>query len=142
MNIENGQRVSLHYTGRLTDGTVFDSSIERGRPLHFVVGAGVVLPDFEKAVCTMQIGEKKTFDLTSEQAYGPYHKEAIQEMPKERFGDDLDLTEGTMLSGTAPNGQPIQAKILGVKEDVVTLDFNHPLAGKDINFEVELLSIE
>ena len=142
MNIKNGQRVSLHYTGKLADGTVFDSSRERKSPLHFVFGSGVVLPNFEKAIGSMLVGDKKTFNLTSDEAYGQHIEEAVQALPKEQFGQDLELKPGTPISGTSPDGQPIRAMIISCEDETVTVDFNHPLAGKDISFDVELLSLE
>tara|TARA_R100000315_G_C5184436_1_gene107193 strand:- start:199 stop:627 length:429 start_codon:yes stop_codon:yes gene_type:complete len=142
MNIKNGQKVNVHYVGTLKDGTEFDSSRKRGNPLSFTLGSGQILPAFEKAVQTMDIGERKTFSLTATEAYGEVLAEAIQSVPKTSFSDQVKLEVGEMVSGQTPNGNPIQAKISSVEEETITLDFNHPLAGKDLSFEVELLSIE
>ena len=142
MNIKNGQKVSLHYTGKFNDGTVFDSSKERNSPLHFIVGSGVVLENFENAIKTMNVGEKKTFNLTSEEAYGPHMDEGVQDLPKEQFHKDMEFAPGAHISGTSPDGRPIRAIIVSENEDSVTVDFNHPLAGKDITFDVEILGVE
>ena len=142
MNIKNGQRVCIHYTGRFANGNVFDSSVDRESPLYFVAGSGALLPNFEQAVCNMKVGEKKSFGLTSEEAYGPRQDDAVQSVPREHFSPEMDLKVGERISGKSPNGQPIQAKIMSVQDDSVTLDFNHPLAGVDITFDVEVLNVE
>jgi len=142
MNIKNGQRVCIHYTGRHSNGKVFDSSVDRDSPLYFVVGSGALLPNFEKAVTQMKVGEKKSFDLTSDEAYGDRSDDAVQAIPREHFSPEMDLKAGETVTGTAPNGQPVQAKIVSIETETVTLDFNHPLAGEDISFEVEVLSVE
>ena len=142
MNIKNGQTVNIHYVGTLKDGTEFDNSRTRGNPLSFKLGGGQILPAFEKAVQTMAVGERKTFSLTPSEAYGEIVKEAFQPIPKASFAPDVDLEVGGMVSGQAPDGKPLQARIQSVEDETVTLDFNHPLAGKDINFDIELLSID
>ena len=142
MNIKNGQKVNIHYVGTLKDGTEFDSSRARGNPLSFTVGSGQILPAFEKAVQQMTIGETKSFSLKPEEAYGDIMPEAIQPVPRASFAPEVNLKVGEMVSGQAPDGKPIQATIESIDEDVVMLDFNHPLAGKDINFDIELLSID
>tara|TARA_Y100001970_G_C14199181_1_gene840055 strand:- start:1578 stop:2006 length:429 start_codon:yes stop_codon:yes gene_type:complete len=142
MNIQNGQTVSVHYVGRLNDGTEFDSSVQRGEPLKFEFGSGQILPAFEEALKQMEIGEKKSFSLTPDQAYGPVYDQAIQTIPKKQFGENVNLSPGEMVHGKGQDGQEVQAIIQSVTDENVILDFNHPLAGKDINFDIELLSVD
>ena len=142
MNIKNGQTVNIHYVGTLNDGTEFDSSRSRGNPLSFKMGGGQILPAFEKQVQQMSVGERTTFSLKPQDAYGEINDEAVQDVPKTAFGPEVELVAGHMVKGQAPNGQPVQAVIREVKEQEVTLDFNHPLAGKEINFDIELISVE
>jgi peptidylprolyl isomerase len=142
MNIKNGQTVNIHYVGTLNDGTEFDNSRTRGTPLSFKLGGGQILPAFEKAVQQMTIGEKKTLSLKPTEAYGEVQDEAFQDIPKTSFGPQVELTVGNIVHGQTPDGNPLRAVIKEVKEEEVTLDFNHPLAGKEINFDIELLSVE
>jgi len=142
MKIKNGQTVNLHYVGTLNDGTEFDNSRSRGTPLKFEFGSGQILPAFEKAVSSMVIGESKKFSLTPDEAYGQVRPDAVQSLPRTQFGAVDDLSVGAKVSGQNTAGQPIQATIKSVNDDMVTLDFNHPLAGKDITFDIELLSVD
>ena len=142
MNIENGKKVSIHYVGTLKDGTEFDSSRDRGEPLQFTMGSGEILPAFEKAVQGMEIGDMLNLSLTADEAYGQILPDAIQPVPKASFSPEVQLEVGNMVSGQAGDGRPIRATIESIEDEVVILDFNHPLAGKDINFDIELLEVE
>ena len=142
MKIKNGQKVNVHYVGTLSDGTEFDNSRTRGTPLVFELGSGNVLPAFESAIKAMSVGDTKKFSLTADQAYGQPRDEAVQAIPKNRFDGEMELEVGQAVAATTPDGQPIRAIIRSIEDESVTLDFNHPLAGKDINFDVELLSVE
>jgi len=142
MKIKNGQKVNVHYVGTLNDGTEFDNSKTRGTPLQFELGSGTVLPAFESAIKGMQVGDTKKISLTADQAYGQPTQEAIQTIPKDRFDKDMNLEVGLEVAAKTPDGQPIRAVVQAVEEETVVLDFNHPLAGKDINFDVELVSVE
>ena len=141
MDIKNGKTVRVHFIGTLNDGTEFENSHKKG-PMKFVLGNKEVLTGFENAVRTMSIGEKKNISLSPSEAYGEVDPEASIEMPKNSFTSDLSLKVGSMVYGDAPDGRRVGAKIISIKEDSVVLDFNHPMAGKDLNFEIELLSIE
>lgn len=136
---KSGQDVKVHYKGTLDDGTVFDDSRERGQTLNFVVGSKQLLPDFENAVVGMKIGDTKEFKIT--EGYGPRHPEAFMKVPTNSFPDGFDFVIGGSVQGTNQSGDTIQAIIASVEEDGVTLDHNHPLAGQDLNFEVELVEI-
>ena len=138
--VENGNTVSVHYTGTLNDGTQFDSSQGRD-PLSFQVGDGQVISGFDNAVVGMTVGESKTFTISADEAYGPKNEEAIQEVSKDRFPEGYDAQVGQTVTGQNEVGQNFQALIIAEAEDTVTLDFNHPLAGQDLTFEVEVVSV-
>ena len=136
---KNGNNVKVHYKGTLNDGTVFDSSHDRGQTLDFELGSKTLLPDFEKAVLGMTVGAKKSFKIT--EGYGVYDPTAVVKVSKEVFPSDFVFEVGTSVQGTSPNGQVAVAKINSVTDTEVELDHNHPLAGQDLNFEVELVDI-
>ena len=138
--VENGNIVSVHYTGTLNDGTQFDSSRAR-EPLSFLVGDGQVIPGFESAVLGMQEGETKTITILAENAYGPKNDQAVQVVEKNRFPNGFEGNVGESVTGQTGEGQAFRATIVNIEENTVTLDFNHPLAGHDLTFEVELVSI-
>ena len=136
-----GSSVKVHYKGTLNDGTVFDSSYDRGETIGFTIGDGMMIPGFNDAVDGMKIGEVKNISLTSDESYGKHHPEAVRNIPKNSFPEDFEFAPGADVMGTA-NGTPVRGTIQEVKDDEVTIDFNHPMAGKDLNFEIELVSVE
>jgi FKBP-type peptidyl-prolyl cis-trans isomerase 2 len=136
----NGDKVKVHYHGRLTDGTTFDSS-EGREPLEFEVGSGSVIAGFDEGVKGMEIGEKKTINIPVDQAYGPKDPEMVVEFPKANFHPDMAPEVGMRLNMTNNTGQVIPVVIVDVKPESVILDANHPLAGEDLVFEIELVSI-
>ncbi len=136
---ENGQNVKVHYKGTLDDGTVFDDSRVREETLDFELGTKSLLPDFEQAVVGMKVGETKSFKIV--EGYGPRHNDAVIKVPTNAFPNGFDFEVGNSVQGTNPQGQLIQAIIASVEDDGVMLDHNHPLAGQDLNFEVELVEI-
>jgi FKBP-type peptidyl-prolyl cis-trans isomerase 2 len=136
----NGDKVKVHYHGRLTDGTTFDSS-EGREPLEFEVGSGSVIAGFDEGVKGMEIGEKKTINIPVDQAYGPKDPEMVVEFPKANFPPDMAPEVGMRLNMTNNTGQVIPVVIVDVKPESVILDANHPLAGEDLVFEIELVSI-
>ena len=138
---KNGDNVSVHYTGTFNDGTKFDSSHDRGEPISFTVGAGQMISGFDSAVNGMNVGESKTVTLSPDQAYGDSNPDAIQSVPKTEFPDGFEFIEGGVVQGQYPNGQPFRATITEVRESEATVDFNHPMAGKTLNFEIELVSV-
>ncbi len=140
--VNNGNTVSVHYRGTLEDGTEFDSSHNRGETLTFQVGSGQMIEGFDKGVVGMSVGEVKNITLDAEQAYGESNPEAIQEISKAAFPEDFEFVIGASVQGQGPEGQPIIAKIVSEQEEAVTLDFNHPLAGQKLNFEIEMVEIE
>ena len=137
---KDGDQVKVHYTGTLDDGTTFDSS--RGRdPLAFVIGSGQMIPGFNDGVVGMAVGETKTISLTPDQAYGPRREEMIQPVAINQLPEGMTPTPGAMLQMTGPGGQPMPVRIESVQGDSVIIDANHPLAGKTLTFEVELMQI-
>jgi FKBP-type peptidyl-prolyl cis-trans isomerase 2 len=135
-----GDTVKVHYHGRLTDGTTFDSS-EGREPLEFEVGSGAVIAGFDNGVAGMSIGEKRTIQIPVDQAYGPKDPGMLVEFPKSNFPEDMTPELGMRLNMTNGSGQVIPVVITDVKEDTVILDANHPLAGEDLIFDIELVSI-
>jgi FKBP-type peptidyl-prolyl cis-trans isomerase 2 len=139
--VKNGDTVKVHYHGTLEDGTTFDSSEGRA-PLEFKVGEGMVIPGFENGVIGMSIGDKKTLNIPAENAYGSVNEEMYMEFPIDRFPPDMKPEVGMQLDMSDGSGQQFPVSIVEVKDDVVILDANHPLAGKDLIFDIELMEIK
>lgn len=137
---KKGDQVAVHYTGKLTDGTVFDSSAGR-EPLAFELGAGMMIKGFDAAVDGMAVGEKVTAEIPAAEAYGEANEELIFDVPKANFPPDLKPEVGQQLAMSQPNGQQVPVKVKEVKEESVVIDANHDLAGKDLVFDIELVSI-
>lgn len=135
-----GATVSIHYTGTLDDGSTFDSSEGRD-PLNFVMGEGQIIPGLEAALADMALGEKKTVTIPAAQAYGPHNAEATQDIPRDSVPDHIPLEIGTPLQVQTQQGQTLQVTISAVTEEKITLDANHPLAGKDLTFAVEVVAV-
>jgi len=139
--VEVGNNITVHYKGTLTDGTEFDSSHNRNEPINFEVGSGRMIRGFDKAVIGMLPGQTKTVTLAQEEAYGPRYPDATQRVPRTAFGADYPFVIGDTVQGTGPQG-PFLATILEYDDTEVALDMNHPLAGKDLTFEIELVEIQ
>jgi len=138
---KNGDSVRIHYTGRLDDGTVFDSSRER-EPLNFTVGGGQVIPGFDAAVRGMEVGETKTAKIPAAEAYGEAREDLFIPVSRSQLPPGLEPTAGQALQMSTPDGQQVRVVIDRVEEDSVILDANHPLAGKDLTFDLELVAID
>jgi FKBP-type peptidyl-prolyl cis-trans isomerase 2 len=132
--------VRVHYHGRLTDGTTFDSSEGRS-PLEFKVGAGMVIKGFDDGVMDMVAGDKKTVNIPVNEAYGPKDPQMVMDFPKDRFPPEMVPEVGMQLNMTNGEGQNFPVIIVEVREDAVILDANHPLAGQDLVFDIELVEI-
>ncbi|MDO8863431.1 peptidylprolyl isomerase [Haliea sp. E1-2-M8] len=135
-----GNTVQIHYTGTLQDGSVFDSSDGRD-PLEFQLGSGQIIPGLDSAIDGMSAGEQKTVTIPAAEAYGDYQAEARQTIPREQIPADIPLDVGSMLQMQTPDGNAVPVQVAEVTEEAVTLDANHPLAGKDLTFEVEIVSV-
>lgn len=138
--VTNGDKVRVHYHGRLTDGTTFDSSEGRD-PLEFEVGSGMVIKGFDDGVMGMVIGDKRTLEIPAEEAYGDKNPDMLVEFPIEQFPEDMKPEIGMRLNMTSTNGQVVPVVITEVQADTVTLDANHPLAGEALVFDIELVEI-
>ena len=137
--VEVNSTVTVNYTGRLNDGSVFDSSLNEGRePLNATLGQGSLIPGFEKGLLGMQEGDKKTVEIPFSEAYGTIREDLVVEVPKERVPENV--TEGQMLQTMTPQG-PMNVTVKEVHENHVIIDGNHPLAGKDLIFDLEIVSI-
>ena len=138
--VENGQKVKIHYTGTLDDGTQFDSSAGRD-PLEFTVGAGMVIPGFDKGVLGMAVGDKKQIHIPAAEAYGERNSDMVFEFNRSDLPAELTPEVGMQLQMQGPEGQVIPATICEVAEATISLDANHRLAGMNLNFELELVEI-
>ena len=137
-----GDTVQVNYTGKLADGSVFDSSVGR-EPFEFTLGAAQAVRGFDKAVLGMKVGEKKTVTIPADEAYGPHLDEMVVEVPREKLPSTIDPKVGQMLEATQKDGRKIVFTITNVSDNnTVTLDANHPLAGKDLTFDIELVKIK
>jgi peptidylprolyl isomerase len=140
MQAKQGDVVRVHYTGRLTDGTQFDSS-EGREPLEFTVGAGQMIKGFDDGVVGMNVGDKKTLNIPATEAYGERDEQAIIEFPASNIPADMKLEPGMQLTLRNQYGQPVPVVVLEVQTEVIIMDANHMLAGKELVFDVELVEI-
>lgn len=139
MAVEKGNKIKIEYTGSFESGEVFDASEKHGQPLEFIAGSGQVVPGFDKAIIGMEEGEEKSFTLKPEEAYGMPDERAIQKVPKDKF--PAEAKEGMMIGIPLPNGQQIPAKITKIDEKEVTIDMNHPMAGKTLIFKIKVVEV-
>jgi FKBP-type peptidyl-prolyl cis-trans isomerase 2 len=137
--VTEGKLVKVIYS-LTVDGNVVDSSKE-GEPFEFTAGSSQVIPGFEEAIMGMKAGEKKSFQVGPEKGYGEENPKGIQEVPRDKLPADMNPEVGMTLHATMPDGQAIPARITEIKEDIIILNFNHPLAGKTLNFEVEVVDV-
>ncbi|MBO9594614.1 peptidylprolyl isomerase [Niabella pedocola] len=138
---KKGDKVKVHYHGKLTTGETFDSSEGRD-PLPFEIGSGMVIKGFDDGVTGMAVGDKKTITIPAEEAYGAVNPDMIIEMPKDRLPQDMEVEVGMPLVMSDPQGQQFQVTVKEITDDKIVLDANHPLAGKDLVFDLELVEIE
>ncbi len=138
--VKSGDKVKVHYHGKLDNGDTFDKSEGRD-PLEFEVGSGMVIKGFDDGVTGMTVGEKKTVHIPADAAYGARNPEMLIEMPRDRFPQDMELEVGMPLAMSDGQGQQFQVVIAEIQDAVVMLDANHPLAGQDLTFDLELVEI-
>ncbi|MBT1248606.1 MULTISPECIES: peptidylprolyl isomerase [unclassified Thermosipho (in: thermotogales)] len=138
MGIKKGDKVLVHYVGRFEDGEIFDSS-EGKEPLQFVVGERQVIPGFEEQIIGMEVGEKKTINVPYDKAYGEYREDLVFPVEKEKLPEDVQV--GQFFEVHQPDGGTFVVRVSEVNEDKIMLDANHPLAGKNLIFDVEIVSI-
>ncbi len=138
--VKDGDTVRIHFTGKLDDGTLFDTSLE-GDPLEFTVGKHEVIPGMEEAVIGMEPEDEKTVTIPSGEAYGPYHDEMVVVVNREEFPEDMELEVDQQLQVMLEDDQSIVVTVTEINDDAVTLDANHPLAGEDLTFDIRLVEI-
>ncbi len=139
--VKNGDTVHIHYTGTLKDGTPFDSSQGRD-PLTFQVGTGQIIPGLDAAIPGMAVGDRKTVTVPCEEAYGPVDPDRRTSVPRDDIPPEVPVDVGTRLQMQAPSGQPVPVVVVAADDKTVTLDANHPLAGQDLIFDIELVAIK
>lgn len=139
--VKENDTVKVHYTGKLSDGQVFDSSRER-EPLEVTLGKGMLIPGFEKGIIAMQVNEKKTINIPVDEAYGAVQKELFYDIKKDQLPPDMTPEVGMGLASKGEDGREVQFRVAEVKEDTVIVDANHPLAGQDLVFDLELIEIK
>ena len=139
--VEKGNKITVEYVGTLEDGTVFDSTEIQKAPFEFVVGEGQVIKGFEENVLGMKEGEEKEISIPPNDAYGPYHEELVKDLPKESFPKDQELEPGMVFVLNLKDGRQIPVRVAKISNGSVTVDINHPLAGKKLNFKIKILTI-
>ncbi|MDC1226735.1 peptidylprolyl isomerase [Algibacter sp.] len=139
--VKENDTVKVHYTGKLSNGQVFDSSVDR-EPLEVTLGLGMLIPGFEKGIMTMELNEKKTINIPVAEAYGDVQKELLYEVKKEQLPQDMKPEVGMGLASKGEDGREVQFRIAEVNEDHIIADANHPLAGQDLTFDLELVEIK
>lgn len=137
---KSGNTVRVHYTGTLNDGSQFDSSIGRD-PLQITLGQGQVIPGFEEALIGMAPGDNKTVTIGADEAYGPRRDELVHKVEREQIPDEVDCEVGSLLQATAPDGSVLRLQVIESDAESVTLDANHPLAGEDLTFDLEMVEV-
>ncbi len=141
MEIKQGDTVKIEYTGTLDDGTVFDSTADHDTPLEFQVGSGHVIKGFDEAVLGMSLGQEKQFRILPADAYGEHDFGLVQKVPRQAFPSDVELSVGLLFEAGLPTGETVPAKITQIDGDTVSVDLNHPLAGKALNFKIKITSV-
>jgi FKBP-type peptidyl-prolyl cis-trans isomerase 2 len=141
IQVKENNTVKVHYTGKLSDGQVFDSS-EGKEPLEFTLGQGRLIPGFEKGLMDMKLNEKKTVTIAKEEAYGEVNQDLIQEVQKSELPQEITPEVGMGLVSKSSDGQEMNLQVIEVREESIVLDGNHPLAGKDLTFDLEVVEIK
>jgi len=139
--LKTGDKVKVHYVGTLKEGQVFDSSRDKNQPIEFSIDDGKLLKGFNDAVKDLDVGGKKTISITSEEAYGKYVDEAVITVPKSEFPEGMKYELNGFIQGQDDKGRPVQGQVVKIEEESVNLDMNHPLAGEDLKFEIELVEV-
>ncbi len=139
--VKENDTVKVHYTGKLSNGQIFDSSLER-EPLEITLGQGMIIPGFEKGIVNMKVSEKKTINIPFAEAYGDVQKELFHEVKKDQLPEEIIPEVGMGLSSKNPDGSEVQLRVAEVKDDHIIVDANHPLAGQDLVFDLELIEIK
>jgi len=139
--IKNGDVVRIHYTGKFTDGTPFDSSDGR-EPLEFKMGAGQIIPGLERSIEGMDVGDKETVTVPAADAYGPRDDAQVQAIPRTAIPDGVDVDVGSRLQANTADGRTVNLTVVDLDDSSVTVDANHPLAGRDLVFDIEIIDVK
>ena len=138
--VKENDTVKVHYTGKLIDGRIFDSSLER-EPLEVTIGEGMLIPGFENALIDMKLNEKKTVEISKEDAYGEIQEELFHEVKKDQLPQEVEPEIGMGLASKGEDGREYQFRVIDVKDDHIVIDGNHPLAGQNLVFDLEIVEI-
>ncbi len=138
--VKKGDTIKIHYHGTLSDGSIFDSSKQR-EPLEFEVGSGMVIPGFDDGVMNMKVGDIKTINIPFDEAYGPVQEQMIIDFPRNQFPEDMQPEAGMQLQMSDKSGQNFPVVVVSATDEIIKLNANHPLAGKDLTFKLELIEI-
>ena len=141
MVVKKGDKIKVEYTGSLEDGTVFDSSEKQGKPLEFEVGSGQIIKGFDESLIGMEKGQEKEIKIEPADAYGQHNPQLIKKLPKDKFPTDKEIKPNMMLVLGTPDGRQIPTKVMDVTDSEITLDLNHPLAGKTLTFKIKVVEI-
>jgi peptidylprolyl isomerase len=141
MSVKKGDKIKIEYAGMFDDGTVFDESKKHGKPLEFEVGAGQVIKGLDEAIVGMNLNEEKKIRIEAASAYGPQRAEMVQKISRDQMPKGQEIKEGMVLAMTLQTGQQMPVRVVAVDEKEVTMDMNHPLAGKDLTFVVTIVGI-
>ena len=141
MVIKDGDKVVVSYVGKFESGEIFDASEKHGKPLEFEVGAKMVVPGFDNAIKGMEKGKKKSFEISPAEGYGELNPALVQQVPKSALPQDQEPQVGMVLMIASPEGQQFPARITEVKDDSISIDLNHPLAGKKLLFDIEIVDV-
>ncbi|TNJ45665.1 peptidylprolyl isomerase [Tamlana fucoidanivorans] len=139
--VKENDTIKVHYTGKLSDGQIFDSSLAR-EPLEVTLGQGLLIPGFEKGLINMEVNEKKTIQIPVAEAYGDIQEELFYDVKKEQLPPDMEPEVGMALASKGPDGREVQFRVSSVHDEHIVVDANHPLAGQDLTFELELVEIK
>ena len=141
MIVKENSSVTVHYVGTLENGDEFDNSYKKGTPLSFTIGEGKVLKGFESPLVGKEVGDRVEVSLTAKDAYGEFNENAISEIPKDTIPSSVEIIKDGFIKGKTQSGHDVIAKVLEIKENSYILDLNHPLAGKDLKFDIEILEV-
>lgn len=142
MIVKENSNVTVHYVGTLENGDEFDNSYKKGTPLSFTIGEGKVLKGFESPLVGKEVGDKVEISLTAKEAYGEVNENAISEISKDTIPSSVEIVKNGFIRGKTQSGHDVLAKVIDIKENSYILDLNHPLAGKDLKFDIEILEVK
>lgn len=141
MAVQKGDTIKIEYVGKYEDGSVFDSSEKQGQPLQFTVGNGQIIKGLDDAILGMEEGDQKEIEINPQDGYGEHNPDLVQKVPRDKFPQEMDVQPGTVFEAGLPSGETVPANVVDVDDEGVSVDLNHPLAGKKLNFSVKVVEI-